>query len=434
MLHLSPQSTVIDMCTIIRNASFWESGAQEKTEVDEDAMDVDLVTAQASAATDGRVIGNDGTLNLSAITNAGRVMVGAREICKTSRREALNMLRFLQRLCDGNESPRRSQPRQRRVGDRRAFVAENSMSDLQASEPICETLNEWEDTASEPSTLLANTAKTVTTKEKRRVMKLSLVSQSHLGYPRKIDALVDTGAELSIISLALAKELGAKVRPDETRLLLAHGQATKVSGRCAIEVSVEKSHNQRFNLNCVVLPKPGYDLLLGIDAMVDNQISAHPHNRSASIRGRKIKCLFTGPKADKEVINEIIHEQVGRYTEKVDHLPGIKGDRIQVPLNRSIVLGPKQSKMVKTPIVLQKALVHKRTPVVAPRFSAHLGVQYAGFLDIDLDQSPGRTGQITGKTTTLMISTQEGAPHVVRDCDGNAHQLRRTRRSFPKRQ
>ena len=190
MLHLSPLSTVADMSTVIRNASFWESGGQLKTEDNVDAMDVDLVTAQANAATDGRVIANDGTINFAAITNAGRVMVGAREICKTSKREAQNMLRFLQKLCNGTDGPRRSQPQQRRGGGRRAFVAENSMSNMQAAEPIYETLSEVEDATSEPDTLLANTAKTVATKAKRRVMKLGLVSQSHLGYPRKIDALV----------------------------------------------------------------------------------------------------------------------------------------------------------------------------------------------------------------------------------------------------
>ena len=247
-------------------------------------------------------------------------------------------------------------------------------------------------------------------------------------------ALVDTGAESSIISLALAKELGAKVRPDDTRLLLAHGQATKVYGRCEIAVSVEKSANQRFNLDCMVLPKPGHDLLLGLDAMADNQISAHPHSRSVSIRGRKINCLFAGPKMDKEAVNSILPEGLGRLTEIVDHLPGLKGDRMQVPLNRSVVLGPKESRMLKTPIVIPRSLVHKRTPVVAPTFSVHLGIQYASFSTLTLTNHREEPVRITGKTTIFEVPVPADVDPVVSDCNGEKHQLRGNRRSFQKRQ
>ena len=437
VVHLPPTASPADIRTIIRNMSFWESGASTKTEVDEDAMDIDLGLVQANVATDGRVVTNDGTINFSAITNAGRVMVGAREICKTSRREALNMLKFLQRICGGNDGPsgqRRVQNQPRRWGGRRAFVAENSLPEG-SGEPICETLSEGEEDNDDQDILLANTAKTTGKKKgKRRVLKMGLVSQSHLGYPRRIDALVDTGAESSIVSLALAKELGAKIVSDDTRLLLAHGETAKVTGRCEIDVAVEKSTNQNFRLNCLVLPKPGYDLLLGIDAMVDNQISAHPHSRSVSIRGHAVKCLFAGPKADKEVTNEIVHQEIGRFTERVDHLPGIKGDRMQVPLNRSVVLGPRESRMLKTPVVLPRSMVHKRTPVVAPQFSVHLGVQYENFSTLTLTNHREEPIRITGKTTIFEVPAQDGVDYVVRDCNGKRHPLRGPRRSFPRRQ
>ena len=259
------------------------------------------------------------------------------------------------------------------------FCGRDSPSEIAENAEIWETLSDDEGLPSEANTLHAKTAKAMAAKPQRRVLKLGLVSQSHLGYPRKVDALVDTGAESSIISLALAKELGARISSDSTRLMLVHGQATKVTGKCEIEVSLEKAHGQRFKMSCLVLPNPGYDLLLGLDTMVDKHISAHPHSRSVSIRGRRINCLFAGPKMDKDAVNTILHEELDRFTEKVDHLPGLKGDRMQVPLNRSVVLGPKESKMMKTPIVIPKSLVHKRTPIVAPSFSVHLGVQYADF-------------------------------------------------------
>ena len=438
VMHLPPAAMPADIRGIVRNVSFWESGITTKIEVDEDAMDIDLGIVQANAATDGRVIGSNGAINFSAITNAGRVMVGAREICKTSRREAQNMLRFLQRICGGQEqaSGQRRQMNQRRWGGRRAFaVAEDGMPEG-SGEHICETLSEGAEEDAEQDMTRTYAAQTSSgKKEQKRVMKLGLVSQSHLGYPRRIDALVDTGAESSIMSLALAKELGAKITPNKTQLLLAHGKTARVTGECSIEVSIERTTHPAFTMNCLVLPSPGYDLLLGIDAMTRHQISAHPHNRSVSIKGRNVKCLFAGPKMDKEVKNEIIaQEDIGRFSERVDHLPAIKGDRIQIPLNRSIVLGPRETRMAKTPIIIPRGMVHQRTPVVAPHFSVHLGVQYETFSTLTLTNHREEPVRITGKTTIFEIPARAGQTLTIRDCNGQQRQLRGNKQSFPKRQ
>ena len=439
VMHLPPTTMPADIRGLIRNVSFWESGTQAKIEVDEDAMDIDLGVVQANVATDGRVIGRDGAINFSAITNAGRVMVGAREICKTSRREAQNMLRFLQRICNGQEQPagqRRPMNQQRRWGGRRAYMAADDDMPEGSGEPICETLSEGGEEDAEREMTRTYAAQTESRKkEQKRVMKLGLVSQSHLGYPRRIDALVDTGAESSIMSLALARELGAKILPNKTKLLLAHGKTAQVTGECHVEVSIEKATHPTFTLDCLVLPNPGYDLLLGIDAMTKNQISAHPHNRSVSINGRQIKCLFAGPKMEREAKNEVAkQEDVGRLTERVDHLPTVKGDRIQVPLNRSIVLGPNESRMVKTPIVIPRGMVHQRTPVVAPHFSVHLGVQYETFSTLTLTNHRKEPVRITGKTTIFEIPTRAGDTLTIRDCNGQQRQLRGNKQSFPKRQ
>ena len=153
---LPSTATVADMSTVLRNASFWESSAPPK-EADEDRMEVDMGVVQANAATDGRVVGSDGAINFGAITNAGRVMVGAREICKTSRREAQNMLRFLQRLMnngDGQTGNRRPTTQPRRWGGRRAFVVENSMPEG-SGEQICETLSEGQEEVMEQDTSFA---------------------------------------------------------------------------------------------------------------------------------------------------------------------------------------------------------------------------------------------------------------------------------------
>ena len=439
VMHLPPTATPADIRGIVRNVSFWESGIPAKIEVDEDAMDIDLGIVQANVATDGRVIGRDGAINFSAITNTGRVMVGAREICKTSRREAQNMLRFLQRICGGQEqptNPRRMANQPRRWGGRRAFVAAEDGMPEGSWEHICETLSEGSEEGAEQDVTRTYAAQATSKKKgQKRVMKLGLVSQSHLGYPRRIDALVDTGAESSIMSLALAKELGAKITPNKTQLLLAHGKTTQVTGECSVEVSIEKTTHPAFTLNCLVLPNPGYDLLLGIDTMAKNQISAHPHNRSVSIKGRNIKCLFAGPKMDEEVRNGIVRQaDIGKFTERVDHLPAVKGDRIQVPLNRSVVLGPKESRMVKTPIVIPKGLVHQRTPVVAPHFSVHLGVQYETFSTLTLTNHREEPIRITGKTTIFEIPARAGETLTIRDCNGQQRQLRGNKQSFPKRQ
>ena len=61
---------------------------------------------------------------------------------------------------------------------------------------------------------------------------------------------------------------------------------------------------------------------------------------------------------DKEVKNGIVDRgDVGQFTERVEHLPAAKGDRIQVPLNRSVVLGPRESRMVRTPIGIPRSMV-----------------------------------------------------------------------------
>ena len=431
-------ATVTDMTNALRHASFWESSGQARTEADDDPMDVDMAAVQVNAATDGRVISSDGKINFSAITNAGRVMVGAREICKTSRREAQNMLRFLQRICGGNgrsEDRRRPQERTRNWGGRRAFLAEDQDPES-SGEPICETLSEGAEGDGEEDLLRSHAAQSTAKREtKKRVMRLGLVSQSHLGYPRRIDALVDTGSEASIMSLALAKELGAKVVRDETRLLLAHGKTAKVAGKCEVEVSLEKATQSAFRLQCLVLPNPGYELLMGIDAMAQNNMSVHPTNRTVRVKGHSIKCLFAGQKTDREVTSEVVkNEDFGRLTERVDHLPALKADRIQVPLNRSVVLGPKESRMIKTPIVLPRSVVHKRTPVVAPHFSVHLGIQYETFSTLTLTNHREEPVRITGKTTIFEVPGQEGKSYTIRDYNGKQHPLRNTKQSFLKRQ
>ena len=438
LFSLPSTATVTDMTNALRHSSFWESSGQTRAEAEEDPMEIDMVAVQANAATDGRVIGNDGKINFAAITNAGRVMVGAREICKTSRREAQNMLRFLQRICGGSgrtEGQRRPQAQARRWGGPRAFMAEDQEPES-SGEPVCETLSEGADEEEEQDLLRSHAAQSATKKEtKKRVMKLGLVSQSHLGYPRKIDALVDTGSEASIMSLALAKELGAKVMRDETRLLLAHGKTAKVAGRCEVDVSLEKATQPSFRLRCLVLPNPGYELLMGIDAMTQNDMSVHPTSRTVRIKGRSIKCLFAGQKMDKEVTSEVVkNDDFGRLTERVDHLPALKGDRIQVPLNRSVVLGPKESRMVKTPIVIPRSVVHKRTPVVAPHFSVHLGIQYGAFSTLTLTNHREEPIRITGKTTIFEVQGEEGRGYTIRDCNGKQHPLRNTKQSFHKRQ
>ena len=187
-------------------------------------------------------------------------------------------------------------------------------------------------------------------------------------------------------------------------------------------------------MSCLVLPRPGYDLLLGMDAMIDNKISAHPHDRSISIGGRQVKCLFAGPKADKRSANEIAHEEICRFTEKVEHLPRITEERLQVPLNRSIVLGPRESKMLKTPIVLPGALVYKRVPTMAPRVSVHLGVQYHTFSTLTLTNHAAEPVKITGRTTIFEMPARQGINYTACDCNGKQHPLRCNRRSFPKRQ
>ena len=118
------------------------------------------------------------------------------------------MLKFLQKIdssSNASTGPRRPGSQSKKWNGRRAFAAENAPPKGNEAH-VCETLSETGEDLTEQDVQLAHTVRAVT--KTRRVLKLGLISQSHLGYPRHIDALVDTGAESSIVSLALAKELG----------------------------------------------------------------------------------------------------------------------------------------------------------------------------------------------------------------------------------
>ena len=115
-------------------------------------------------------------------------------------------------------------------------------------------------------------------------------------------------------------------------------------------------------------------------------------------------------------MNRILPEELGSFIERVDHLPGLKGDRMQVPLNRSVVLGPKEIKMLKTPTVILESLVHKRTPVVAPSFSVHLRVQYENFSTFTLTNHREEPVKTTGETTIFQIEQTEWSVYHPRGC------------------
>ena len=433
IMHLPPGVNVEDMMNVIRNASYWEAGTQSagKQDVDEDGMDIDMSVVQANMASDGKVVQN-GRINFGAITTVGRVMVAAREVCKGSRREAINLLRFLQRTVGNTESSRRGPPQNRHPRQGRTYLAENTEINEEIQE-ICETIDD--EAEEEEEHFQANMAAKAKTKgEKKRILKLSLTAQSHLGYRRRIDALVDTGAETSIMSLGLAKELGLKIQPDNTRLMMAHGQATRVVGKCTLDVAVDKAPNSGFLMTCLVLPKPGYDMLLGLDSMTENEISTHPHSRSVSIRGRHIKCLFAGGVSERDTHNEIARAKIGEYTEKVTQLPIKKGDRIVFPLNRSIVLGPNETRMVKTPVVLERGLVPQRTPTIASHFSVHLGSQYANYTALTLCNHKEEPIRVTAKTIIFELPAQEQTEYQIQTEDGKTQAIKSKKLSFAKRQ
>ena len=107
----------------------------------------------------------------------------------------------------------------------------------------------------------------------------------------------------SSFSAAAGERVWSAGRNDGTRLLLVHGQATRVTVKCEIEVSLETAARQTFKMNYRVLLHPGCNLLLGLDRWRKKQMSAHPRSRSVSITGRKINSLLARPKMDKYEVN-----------------------------------------------------------------------------------------------------------------------------------
>ena len=71
------------------------------------------------------------------------------------------------------------------------------------------------------------------------------------------------------------------------------------------------------------------------------------------------------------------------------------------------------------------ALVYKRVPTVAPRFSVHLGVQYHAFST--LANHAAEPVKITGRTTILDVPARQDVEYTACDCNGNPHPLRSNR-------
>ncbi len=80
-----------------------------------------------------------------------------------------------------------------------------------------------------------------------------------------VEAIIDTGSGITVVSPNLSKMLGIPLQPWEgPDILLADGQRTRPSGKIEIKVIIDKIVVE---VSAIVLQINGYDLLLGNDTL-----------------------------------------------------------------------------------------------------------------------------------------------------------------------
>lgn len=444
-----PENTNLDaMAVHLRRATYWEDDAltESTTMFDEDAMDIDHARRANAAVGSERVVLNDGRLNFRAITSTGRVMMGAREICKQSKKEAMSMMKFLQRIAGQNSGGRRFDRRStqstqstRRRQQTYAILEEGDDDD--AHELPDDTLD---DDAAPPRAGSSSIfmSKSCQGKSETTVLMLPVVLETQLGFRRQAEGLIDTGAERTIVALGLVKELGVEIQQDDSKLVIADGKEVKTMGKCNIKMRMmngTKHQSHTFEVTCLILPKPGYELLLGMDFMVHNDIAVNPRGRFITMEQKKQHCKTISHISKQSLQNhtsEDTQDAIAEFTEKIQHLPVQQGERILFPLNRSIQLGPKEKRMIKMPVTLRKTFIPWRSPTVAPHFSVSLGPQHQGHLVVAVENHKMEPVRLTGRTVIFEVSVHSGQSHAVKLEDGSNKRLKiaKSGKSFQQRQ
>lgn len=421
------------------NASF-EEFTKELAALDSgiDAMEIDLVNSKrAMGETErhppGRVIEN-GRVNFENITNVGRLMIAAREIFKNSPREAAEMRKFLSGIQSGGRRFNGERQRRPQNGVRRMKAQGQNEETEWEIEEMFEPYEEDDDEAcasGETSSQALTTQQIRIGKEKNegRIMKLPVVIYPAKGVCTKaVEGLLDTGADKSIVSLSVIKELELEMKPDSTSILMADGSSTSALGKVQIRFAPKGSKwGENMTAECLVMKSPGYDFLIGMDVMENNEISIHTKERCVRMKKKKFQCRMV----KNWTANVKEQNVIGKLTECVDNLPLQAEDRVLFPINRSLFLAPHERKVIKMPVVLKDEWRWRRNAVVNPKFSTQLGSQLKNQCVILVTNHTAEPLKMTPRTVVFDVGVNScSQKHGIITNEGKVEMIREQRKNF----
>ena len=389
-----------------------------------DAMDIDLAKAYEEPEQSAHVVRRggrgqppsgqvvvDGRIYFENITNIGRLMVAAREAMKSSPREAAGMRRFLENLDRGTNTRRSHRPKAHRA------TLEEEFTEMDLPEMIERIDDEDRSSSGGGEEYGACHAARVyhsqgggagnsNARPAGRVMKLPMVLFPSEGIVTlAATGLVDTGAEKSIVSEDVVRKLDLVTEPCNSRLCIADGSHVEIRSKATIKAKLKGDQwDKTFNVECLVMPRPGYDILLGMDFLEANDATVHPKKRAVMMNGRTFQC--------QKVTQEVSVAQggtvtIGRLTEDIDILPVRSGDRILFSANRSTYPGPQERRLIKVPVNLYAPHKWRRNGVVNPHFSTQLGGTYKDFCSILVTNHKTEPLKITPRTVLFDVGIED---------------------------
>ena len=351
------------------------------------------------------------------------------------------MLKYLQRITN-EDNHRRHSNRQppRRKPEAFALLDEAADATLELPDDTVDFDEAFADQDATVQQLQLHMSRTLSNKSETTVLMLPAILNSGLRSKRETDGLIDTGAERTIISHTLAKELGTPIAADDSKLIVTDGKEVKTVGKCKVKMQlVNGCQDKIFEVECLILPQPKYEFLLGLDFMAAHDIAINPRGRFISFNQTKFHCKTVGHMSKTSVKNRmsasVDEDDLGRLLEKAQHFPVQQQGRVLFPLNRSVILGPRETRMLKLPVHLREDLQPLRIPTIAPHFSVNLGPQYATHLTIAVTNHKPEPIRLTGKTVIFEVTVDATTAHSVRTHDGSLRRLRVAKpKSFQRRQ
>lgn len=269
---LAHNATIDDMVERIRRINYWLTIHQMSNQQEGDAMDIDLAKQQTEPSEECNTykLIEENMVNFDAINSMSTFMQAVEYLYKNRnnvKSRIDNMVYNKRRDNNRNRYQNKGGFNKRPYRPRINKIRENTM--------IPDEIQSLPEThvAEEDDIQTYHIEK----KEKKKnvILKLPVIIKGQ-GITRRIDGLVDTGAERTIMSYKLAKELEVDIKEDKSRLKVADGSNVIAKGRCQVELEAKRN---KFSTDCLILNEPGYELLLGLDFLTKYNVIVNPKQK-----------------------------------------------------------------------------------------------------------------------------------------------------------